>query len=77
MAVRNGVGLFDMTSFGKIRVEGRIGKDQREQKTREVRRPRRAGGGFVSVFVEPRGDIRRLAYPIAHRISPRAQAVRR
>jgi glycine cleavage system aminomethyltransferase T len=23
MAVRTGVGLFDMTSFGKIRVEGR------------------------------------------------------
>ena len=23
MAVRNGVGLFDMSSFGKIRVEGR------------------------------------------------------
>ncbi|TGR60345.1 FAD-dependent oxidoreductase, partial [Mesorhizobium sp. M2D.F.Ca.ET.223.01.1.1] len=23
LAVRNGVGLFDMTSFGKIRVEGR------------------------------------------------------
>ena len=43
MAVRTGVGLFDMTSFGKIRVEGRDAVERREadgRRARHVRLPR-------------------------------------